>query len=176
MPPLPNVTRHSGWRPYWVTPSIDRTLHQFLTVTDLDPITEFEFLPNYARFPLEICNGCGMPTEDAYSSRHLVLSHFGTCMCSNVETNLSWTYLVCRLLSFEHPSVILFCFKASKCRGNGFNFRFTILMPIEWTVLILMARENGRDLTQSYDKGLYTYRQIQIATWQYKSATKTSIT
>ena len=31
----------------------------------------------------------GMPTEDAYSSGHLVLSHFGTCMCSNVETNLS---------------------------------------------------------------------------------------
>ena len=30
-----------------------------------------------------------MPTEDAYSSGHLVLSHFGTCMCSNVETNLS---------------------------------------------------------------------------------------
>ena len=26
-------------------------LHQFLTVTDLDLITEFDFLPNYARFP-----------------------------------------------------------------------------------------------------------------------------
>ena len=36
----------------------------------------------------------GMPTEDAYSSGHLVLSHFGTCTCSNVETNLSWTCLV----------------------------------------------------------------------------------
>ena len=35
-PPLPSVTRHSGWWPYTVTPSIDRTLHQFLTVTDLD--------------------------------------------------------------------------------------------------------------------------------------------
>ena len=51
-----------------------------------------------------------MPTEDAYSSGHLVLSHFGTCMCSNVETNLSWTCLVSRLLNFEHPSVLLFCF------------------------------------------------------------------
>ena len=50
-----------------------------------------------------------MPTEDAYSSRHLVLSHFGTCMCSNVETNLSWTCLVSGLLNFEHPSVLLFC-------------------------------------------------------------------
>ena len=50
-----------------------------------------------------------MPTEDAYSSGHLVLSHLGTCMCSNVETNLSWTCLVSGLLNFEHPSVLLFC-------------------------------------------------------------------
>ena len=77
-PPLPKVTRHSGWLPYTVTPSIDQTLHQFLTVTDLDLITKFDFLPNCARFPQIICNGCGMPTEDAYSSGHLVLSHFGT--------------------------------------------------------------------------------------------------
>ena len=50
-----------------------------------------------------------MPTEDAYSSGHLVLSHFWTCMCSNVETNLSWTCLVSGPLNFEHPSVLLFC-------------------------------------------------------------------
>ena len=31
--------------------------------------------------------------RDAYSSGHLVLYHFGTCKCSNVETNLSWTCL-----------------------------------------------------------------------------------
>ena len=52
-----------------------------------------------------------MPTEDAYSSGHLVLSHFGTCMCSNVETNLSWTCLVSGLLNFEYPSVLLFCIR-----------------------------------------------------------------
>ena len=174
--PSPEFTRHSGWWPHTVTPSIDRTLHQFLTITDLDLITEFDFLPNCTRFPIEhmqrvrhanrerlllrtpgpvpfgickcslvettntqsyitpvydtfpwfdflptltlllnmfpkgICNGCGMPTGDAYSSGHLVLSHFGTCMCSNVETNLSWTCLVSGLLNFEHPSVLLFCF------------------------------------------------------------------
>ena len=93
-----------------MTPSIDKTLHQFLTITDMDLITEFEFLPNCARFPYNICNGCGMPTEDAYSSGHLVLSHFGTCMFSNVETNLSLTCLVSGLLNFEHPSVLLVWF------------------------------------------------------------------
>ena len=50
-----------------------------------------------------------MPTEDAYSSGHLVLSHFGTCICSNVETNLSWTCFVSGLLNSGHPSVLLFC-------------------------------------------------------------------
>ena len=49
--------------------------------------TEFDVITEY-RFPYGICNGCGMPTGDAYSSGHLVLSHFGTCICSNVETNL----------------------------------------------------------------------------------------
>ena len=42
---------------------------------------------------------------------HLVLSHFGTCLCSKVETNLSWTCLVSGLLNFEHPSVLFFCFR-----------------------------------------------------------------
>ena len=59
-----------------------------------------------------------MPTEDAYSSGHLVLSHFGTCMCSNVETNLSWTCLVSGPLNFEHPSVLLFCLMTM----NSINF------------------------------------------------------
>ena len=52
-----------------------------------------------------------MPTEDAYSSGHLILSHFGTCMSSNIETNLSWTCFVFGFLSFEYPSVLMFCFK-----------------------------------------------------------------
>ena len=55
------------------------------------------------------CNGF-MPTEDAYSSRHVALSHFETCNCFNVESYLSWTCLVSSLLIFEHPSVLLFCF------------------------------------------------------------------
>ena len=36
--------------------------------------TELDLLPNFEWFPLNICDGCGMPTGDAYSSGHLVLS------------------------------------------------------------------------------------------------------
>ena len=71
--------------------------------TDFGVITEY-------RFPQGICNGCGMPTGDVNSSGHLVLSHFGTRKCSNVETNVSWTCLVSGLLSFEHPRYFCFCF------------------------------------------------------------------
>ena len=54
-------------------------------VTDLELITEFDFLTNCA----SIEHLQQVPTEDAYSSGHLVLSHFVTCMYFNVETNLS---------------------------------------------------------------------------------------
>ena len=47
-PSLPNVTQHSGLWQSTVTPSIDQALHQF---TDLDLITEFDFLPNCERYP-----------------------------------------------------------------------------------------------------------------------------
>ena len=55
-----------------------------------------------------------MPTEDAYSSGHLILSHFGTCKCSNVDTNVSWTCLVSGFLSFEHPLVLQFFLRLKK--------------------------------------------------------------
>ena len=82
--------------------------HRFMTPSLIWLLIEFD-ITDY-RFPWVICNGCGIPTGYTYSSGHLVLSHFGTCMCSNVETSLSWACLVSRLLSFEHPSVLLFCF------------------------------------------------------------------
>ena len=58
-----------------------------------------------------------MLTGDACSSGHLVLSHFGTCKCSNVATNLSWTCVVSWFLSFEHPSVLLL-FAKNKCKSQ----------------------------------------------------------
>ena len=57
-------------------PLITHCTH-FDPVIDLDLSAEFDFLSNCARFPWNICNGCGMPTEEAYSSGHLVLSHWG---------------------------------------------------------------------------------------------------
>ena len=60
-PPLSNVTRHSGGWLY--TPPLISYYTNFWHFTDLNLITEFDFLRNYVRFPWNICNGCGMPTE-----------------------------------------------------------------------------------------------------------------
>ena len=90
--PLPNVTRHSGWWQHTVTPSIDRTLHQFLTITDLVLITELVFLPNCVRFPKNICNGCGMPTDDAYSLRTPGPVPFGICICSSNRNHTTYLW------------------------------------------------------------------------------------
>ena len=96
---------------------------------------------------IEHCNGCGMPTEDAYSSGHLVLSHFGACKCSNVETNISWTCLVSGLLSFEHPSVLLFLLLQrdtsdqdnSQNLGYWFTIRHRCTCMWSWTEMLIFS-------------------------------------
>ena len=50
-----------------------------LTIYNDNPLlirlrTERDLLPTFEWFPLNICDGCGMPTGDAYSSGHLVPS------------------------------------------------------------------------------------------------------
>ena len=75
-----------------------------------------------------------MPTEDAYSSGHLVLSQFGTCKCSNVETNISWTCLVSGVLSFEHPSVLLFLL-VFHC---DINFAYACILTYNWSLDLLV--------------------------------------
>ena len=105
------VTRHSGWWPDTVTPSIDQALHQFLTlllIWNLWQNLTFYLIPRGFHRTFATGVACQQRTY-AYSPGHLVLSHFGTFKCSNVETNISWACLVFGLSSFEHPSVLLFC-------------------------------------------------------------------
>ena len=59
---------------------------------------------------IEHCNGCGLPTEDAYSSGHLVLSHLGLAFVLLLRPFFPELVMSTDLMSFEHPSVLLFCF------------------------------------------------------------------
>ena len=61
-----------------------------LTIYNDNPLlirlcTELDLLPNFERFPQNICDGCGMPTGEVYSSGHMV--PFGLAYVFLVETN-----------------------------------------------------------------------------------------
>ena len=102
-----------GRWPYTVTPSIDQTLHQFLTlllISTLLPNLTFYLIVKVFHKIFATGAACQQSTLSLNSSEHLVLCYFRTCMSSHVETNLSWTCLVPGLLSFEHQLVLLFCF------------------------------------------------------------------
>ena len=99
-----------------------------------------------------------MQTDDAYSSGHLVLSHFGTCKCSNIETVLSWTCLVSGLLSFEHPSVLLFLLRArylsnrSRTPSRCLTVLVNIIRSGNSTLLDIMERQL---CMKEYDSGYW---------------------
>ena len=86
-----NVTWHSGTWPYTMTPSIDQTLHLFANLLPnwtLIPI--LTLLPNFGGFHRTL-----QRVRLANRGRLLLRTPgpvpFGTCICSNVETILSWT-------------------------------------------------------------------------------------
>ena len=72
----------------------------------------YRFWPFYQilEVSIEHCNGCGYPTEDAYSSGHLVLAHLGLAFVLILRPFFPELVMSTVLLSFEHPSVLLFCF------------------------------------------------------------------
>ena len=89
--PLPNVTWHSGTWPYTMTPSIDKTLHQFANLLPnwtLIPI--LTLLPSFGGFHRTL-----QRVRLANRGRLLLRTPgpvpFGTCISSSVETILSWT-------------------------------------------------------------------------------------
>ena len=72
----------------------------------------YRFWPYYRilEVSIEHWNGCGWQTEDAYSSGHLVLSHLGLAFVLMLRPFFPELVMSTDLLSFEHPSVLLFCF------------------------------------------------------------------
>ena len=101
---------------FWMMTIYSGTLHWSDFTPILTLLLIWTLLPNLTFFLFVwgfhrtfAIGAASMPTEYAYSYRHLVLPLFSTCLRSNVETNLSLTCLVSGLSSFEHPSVLLFC-------------------------------------------------------------------
>ena len=63
------------------------TFHRSDLISIRDLFTELDLLPTYVRFTQNIFDGCSMPAGEAYSSGHLVPSHFGFVYVLLVETN-----------------------------------------------------------------------------------------
>ena len=91
--PLPNVTGHSGGRPYELTHSIDQALHQFvilfLNLTLL--FLNLNFYPIVWGFHRTFATGVSCQQKTLTPPGTLSCP---TCICSNVETGPSWTCLV----------------------------------------------------------------------------------
>ena len=87
-----NVAWHSGTWPYTMTPSIDQTLHQFpnlLPNWTLIPI--LTLLPNFPFGFHRTMQRVRLANRGRLLFRTPGPVPFGTCICSNVETILSWT-------------------------------------------------------------------------------------
>ena len=56
--------------------------------------------PNFEWFPLSICNGCGMPSGNAYPFGHLVPSLFGGLACAPIVETI-FLELAMSLLDFS---------------------------------------------------------------------------
>ena len=82
----------------------------FEPTTELDLINNFDLITKFREVSIEHCNGCGWPAEDACSSGHLVLSNFGLAFVLMLRPFFPKLVMSTDLLSFEHPSVLLFCF------------------------------------------------------------------
>ena len=88
---LPNVTWHSRTSPYTMTPSIDQTLHQIENVLPnwtLLPI--LTLLPSFGGFHRTL-QRMRLANRGRLLLRTLGTVPLGNCICSNVETILSWT-------------------------------------------------------------------------------------
>ena len=80
-------------------------------ITELDLNTDFDLITEFWRFHRTL-QRARLANRGCLFLRTTGPVPFGTCICSNVETILSWTCHVYGPLSFEHPSVLLFCFLA----------------------------------------------------------------
>ena len=89
-------------------------------IIELDFITDFDLITIFGGFHRTL-QRVRLATEDAYSSGHLVLYHLGLAFVLMLRLFFPKIVMSTDLLSFEHPSVLLFCFD----KNVYFSFSWT---------------------------------------------------
>ena len=118
-PPLPNVTRHSGWWPSTVTPSIDKVIHQFLTILMI-----WTLLPNLTFYLIARGFHRTFATGAACQQRTLTPPYTWSCPTSGLENVLMLRPMSPELVFFPDfwvsniPRYFCFCFNESKLYNN----------------------------------------------------------
>ena len=122
---LSSVTWYSGIWPYTMTPYIDQTLHLFANLLPnwtLIPI--LTLLPNFGGFHRTL-QRVRLANRGRLLLLTLVPCPFGTCICSNVETILSWTCHVYGPFEFRTSlgtSISLDMNEGIKCPSNVYLY------------------------------------------------------
>ena len=110
-PPLPNVTRHSGWWSSTVTPSIDQALHQFLTL-----LLILTLLPNLTFYLIARCFHRTFATGAACQQRTLTPPDTWSCPTLGLASVLMLRPISPELVLFldfwvsNIPRYMYFCF------------------------------------------------------------------
>ena len=169
---------HSGTWPYTMTSSIDQTLHQFTNLIPNSTVLPIlTLLPNFGGIHRTL-----QRVQLANRERLLLRTPgpvpFGTCICSNIETILSWTCCVYGPFEFRTSlgtSIFApYSYGASLWNGRKpwFLKKKNAAADILRKSFKLYISRKGRDLSQSYDQTSYIQSKIRTATCQYKNVTK----
>ena len=160
-----------------MTSSIDQTLHQY---TNLLPnwtvLPILTLLPNFGGFHRAL-QRVQLANRGRLHLRTPGPVPFGTCICSIIETILSWTCCVYGAFEFRTSlgTSILLLIPMERYFETVENLDFwkkNAAADILRKSFKLYISRKGRDLSQSYDQNSYIQSTIQTATCQYKNVTK----
>ena len=121
-PPLPNVTRHSGWWPSTVTPSNDQALHQFRTL-----LLIWTLLPNWTFYQIARGFHKTFATDAACQQRTLTPQDTWSCLTLGLASVLMLRPISPELVFLTDfwvlniPHYFCFCLIWRKMYSAGFD-------------------------------------------------------
>ena len=148
-----------------MTPSIDQSLHQFANLLlNWTLIQNFTFLPNFGGFHRTL-QWVRLANRGRLLLRTPGPVPFGTCICSNVETILSWTCHVYGPFEFRTSlgtSILLVIVPADKASNTFVCKKYYVDILIEKRGLHLLPGHPSYNLTDCLASALLDNRKLVL--------------